>query len=73
MVKEGGHIQKYSTKITAIATSYNEDGNRQQSPLCSVPDCHDYSISRCTICSCYCCYNHVYGHDHSMDDFEILK
>ncbi len=73
MVNEGSRIQKYSTKSTAIDTLHNKDENGQQSPLCSVPDCHDYSISRCTKCSCYCCYNHVYGHYHSMDDFEIFK
>ena len=73
MVNEGSRIQKYSTKSTAIAILHNKDENGQQSPLCYVPDCHDYPISRCTKCSCYCCYNHVYGHDHSMDDFEILK
>lgn len=73
MVMVGNYIQKYIPKRTDIAISNNQDKNRQELPSCSILACHAYPVSRCTICSSYCCYNHVYGHNHSVDNFEILK
>ena len=40
---------------------------------CSFTTCNEQSISRCTKCSEYYCYTHVYGHIHSIEHFEILK
>ena len=40
---------------------------------CSSTTCNEKSISRCTKCSEYYCYTHVYGHIHSIEHFEILK
>ena len=40
---------------------------------CSFTTCNEKSISRCTKCSEYYCYTHVYGHIHSIEHFEILK
>ena len=73
MVMVGNYIQKYIPRRTDIALSNNRDKNIQQLPSCCMPNCHSYPISRCTICSNYCCYSHVYGHDHSIENFEILK
>ena len=40
---------------------------------CSFTTCNEKSISRCTQCFEYYCYNHAYGHIHSIEHFEILK
>jgi hypothetical protein len=73
MVMVANYIQKYMPKRTDIALSNNKDKNRPQLPSCCIPDCHAYPLSRCTICSSYCCYAHVYEHKHSIENFEILK
>ncbi len=69
----GSYIQKYIPRRTDLALSNNKDKNRQQLPSCCIPNCHSYPLSLCTICSSYCCYAHVYGHDHSIENFEILN
>jgi len=73
MVMVGNYIQKYIPRRTEIALSPNKDKISQQLPSCCIPNCHSYPLSRCTKCSSYCCYAHVYGHDHSIENFEILK
>ncbi len=40
---------------------------------CSFITCNEKFISRCTKCSEYYCYTHVYGHIHSIEHFEVLK
>ena len=73
MVKVDNYVQKYKSKSNAIDVSKNKDNDSQHVTLCCMPDCHAIPVSRCTICFSYCCYTHVYGHHHSMDNFEILK
>jgi hypothetical protein len=73
MVMVGNYIQKYTPRKTDISPSNSKTKNKQQLPSCCNPDCHAYPLSRCTICSSYCCYAHVYGHNHPIENFEILK
>lgn len=40
--------------------------------ICSIANCTIKPISRCSRClECYC-YDHTYGHFHTMENFEIL-
>ena len=48
------------------------DKNLAKGLLCAHPDCDIKPISRCSKCYEYYCYNHTYGHIHTMENFEIL-
>ena len=72
MVKVDNYVQSYIPKSNEIDVSKNEGNSSQHVHSCCIPDCHAYPVSRCTVCFNYCCYTHVYGHDHPMDNFEIL-
>ncbi|MGE0389027.1 MAG: hypothetical protein AB7P13_02725 [Candidatus Nitrosocosmicus sp.] len=39
---------------------------------CSFANCKIKPISRCSVCSEYYCYDHTYGHIHTIENFEIL-
>ena len=72
MVKVGNCIQKYKPKNTDITISIKNNSSPNV-PSCCMPNCHSYPLSRCPMCSSYCRYNPVYGHDHPLKNFEILK
>lgn len=40
--------------------------------FCTHPSCSIKPISRCSKCFEYYCYEHAYGHIHTMENFEIL-
>lgn len=48
------------------------DKNLGNGLLCAHPDCVIKPISRCSKCSEYYCYDHSFGHFHTMEHFEIL-
>lgn len=62
-------IAKYKPK-TSILTRIN--GKEQINPKCYSMGCIVKPISRCTLCSNYYCYEHVYEHPHAMENVEIL-
>ena len=62
---------KYSVTTHVKSIDNTEDKNYDKS--CNAANCVLKPISRCTICSEYYCYGHTTGHDHAMDNFEILK
>jgi len=74
MVLAPGEVQKYKPngKPFSVSTA-NKDKIRNSATPCSAIGCMSRPISRCMTCLEYYCYMHVSGHQHSIDNFEILK
>ena len=65
--------RKSNTAVTTRTKSINNTDARNHDTSCNNIGCIFKPISRCTICSEYCCYVHANKHTHAMDNFEILK
>ena len=66
--------QKYKLNSIAITVSLaNKETSKNQETACSATSCLSKPISRCMTCFNYYCYTHASGHQHSIDNFEILK
>ncbi len=73
MVIAGGNIQKSEPDNRTLAVSPSSNKVLANNHPCSATSCIAEAISKCTLCSEYYCYKHVYVHAHPMDNFEIIK
>jgi len=68
-----GNIQKVEPNTRSLAVPSKDSKVMTTNHPCSATECISEAISKCTVCSEYYCYAHVYGHAHPVDNFEIIK
>lgn len=56
-----------------LALVANRDITDREIGFCTAVSCNKKAVVCCTICSDYCCYEHLQGHGHSMENFEIIR
>ena len=59
-------ISRHGSRNTSLSTTTSNSNS------CSYANCTLKPISRCTRCLESYCYNHTYGHVHTIENFEIL-
>ncbi len=59
-------ISKHNLRNPVLSATTSDSNS------CSYANCTLKPISRCTRCLQYYCYDHTYGHVHTIENFEVL-
>ena len=54
-----------------LALVASKDITNREIGFCTIVSCSKKAIVCCTVCSDYCCYEHLQGHAHLMDNFKV--
>ncbi|MDF0679851.1 MAG: hypothetical protein P0116_02675 [Candidatus Nitrosocosmicus sp.] len=72
-VKDEAEISTIKREIVDLHLGFvaNNIPKIRENEYCTSCGCNKKAIICCTLCSDYLCYNHLQGHGHSMDNFEV--